>query len=240
MTFGRSLLATGLAVTVGLSMLTLTGCGDDHEAHDSGAAGGSTPQTTPATLATTAASADADAVDAAFIRQMIPHHQGAVAMAEIAERRAEHDEIKQLAAAITTAQERELKTLETLARSTGVDVAGADAQLTADAETLGLEPDQLGMEGHGGGAHGESLDDADPFDRAFIDAMIPHHEGAIAMAQAQLKRGGNAELKQLSAEIRRAQRGEIVQLAQWKQDWYGGTTIDPAEPTTHSHGGEHG
>jgi uncharacterized protein (DUF305 family) len=51
-------------------------------------------------------------VDATFAQMMIPHHEGAIAMAEIAKERAEHDEIKDLADAIIEAQEREIGILE--------------------------------------------------------------------------------------------------------------------------------
>lgn len=44
-----------------------------------------------------------------FAQMMIPHHEGAVAMAEAARERAEHDEIKELAEAIIAAQEREIE-----------------------------------------------------------------------------------------------------------------------------------
>jgi uncharacterized protein (DUF305 family) len=50
--------------------------------------------------------------DATFAAMMTPHHEGAIAMAEVAEERAEHDEIKDLAAAIIDAQEREVAILE--------------------------------------------------------------------------------------------------------------------------------
>jgi len=56
--------------------------------------------------------ADADDVDATFAAMMIPPHEGAIAMAVVAEERAEHDEVKNLAAAITEAQEREVGVLE--------------------------------------------------------------------------------------------------------------------------------
>ena len=53
-----------------------------------------------------------DDFDAAFITAMIDHHQGAIDMAELAESRAEHDEIKQLSADIISAQEAEIAQME--------------------------------------------------------------------------------------------------------------------------------
>ena len=56
--------------------------------------------------------ADAVDVDATFAEMMIPHHEGAIGMAKQAAERGQHEEIRDLADAIITAQEREIKTLE--------------------------------------------------------------------------------------------------------------------------------
>jgi uncharacterized protein (DUF305 family) len=49
-----------------------------------------------------------DGYDAAFIENMIMHHQAAVDMAKLSADRAEHDEIKQLSKNIVSAQEKEI------------------------------------------------------------------------------------------------------------------------------------
>ncbi len=64
-----------------------------------------------------------------------------------------------------------------------------------------------------------SLGDADPFDVEFIDAMRPHHEGAIAMADAQLARGKDARLRKIATAIKLAQSQELTQMAAWKKAW---------------------
>jgi uncharacterized protein (DUF305 family) len=53
----------------------------------------------------------ADDVDATFATMMIDHHNGAIAMAELARTKGQHAEIRELAAAIIEAQEREVATL---------------------------------------------------------------------------------------------------------------------------------
>lgn len=50
--------------------------------------------------------------DAVFLRMMIPHHESAVAMAQVAVQRATHPEIKQLARAIIDAQQREIAQMQ--------------------------------------------------------------------------------------------------------------------------------
>lgn len=58
-------------------------------------------------------------------------------------------------------------------------------------------------------------------DLAFIDGMIPHHEGAIVMAKMALERAEQQELKDLSQEIIDAQESEIAQMQEWRSEWFG-------------------
>jgi uncharacterized protein (DUF305 family) len=62
-----------------------------------------------------------DDFDAAFITSMIDHHQGAIDMAELAESRAEHDEIKQLSRDIIRAQEAEIAQMHDWQQEWGYD-----------------------------------------------------------------------------------------------------------------------
>lgn len=227
----RPLLA-GLLTTALLASSAIAGCGDDD---DSGRSGGhmngmhGAAATTGGSTTPGKPSSDAAAVDGAFVRQMIPHHQMAVQMAKAVDGNAEHDEIRDLAKAIITTQSQEIATLEKRAAALDIDTSRPGAEQTDDAKTLGLTVAQLGMSGHmmGGG---------DLSERAFIDGMIPHHEGAIVMAKAQLAAGEDADLKRLSTAIIAAQEKEVAELTAWRKDWYAGEPVD-SSPTM---GGEHG
>lgn len=59
------------------------------------------------------------------------------------------------------------------------------------------------------------------YEQRFIDMMIPHHEGAIMMAEHALKHATRPELRQMAEKIIKAQEKEIEQLKQWRKEWYG-------------------
>ena len=52
-------------------------------------------------------------------------------------------------------------------------------------------------------------------DMAFAKGMLPHHEGAVAMAEVQLKYGKNEEMRKLAQEIIDAQKAEIDLMQNW-------------------------
>ncbi len=153
--------------------------------------------------------------DQMFIAGMIPHHQSAIDMAKVAQQKAEHPEIKQLAGEIITAQQREIDQM----RGWYKQWYGTDEIPEMDQEMMGrMMP---GMDMHDMGMEAEDLSDAKPFDRAFIAAMIPHHESAVMMAQHALKQAKRPEIKQLAREIISAQQKEIGQMKEWRKAWYG-------------------
>jgi uncharacterized protein (DUF305 family) len=162
----------------------------------------------------------ADSFDRQFIDMMVPHHEGAVEMAKIALERAEHPEIREMAEAIIRAQDDEISQMK----------AWRQAWFgSAETPSMSEMPMVPGMAGHGG--HGAAMDMAadvealraapEPFDRAFIDAMIPHHESAIAAAQATASRAERPEIKEMAQAIIADQQREIDQMKQWRQTWYG-------------------
>jgi uncharacterized protein (DUF305 family) len=167
-----------------------------------------------------------DSFDRQFIDMMVPHHQGAVEMAKIAQQRAERPEVKQLADAIIRGQEDEIGRMKAWRKSW----FGSD-----ETPPLDKMPMVSGMAQHG--EHRLTMDMAaeveqlrrapEPFDRAFIDAMIPHHESAIDAAKAAETRAQKTEIKDLARAIIADQQREIDQMMTWRQAWYGSASHAP-------------
>lgn len=187
--------------------------GMDHGADGAGASGGGASATPAAKPSNTASSS----VDAAFVRQMIPHHEMAIDMAGTARRHAEHPELKRLAVSIIRTQRVEVKTLEGVGERLKIktDASASESSMSADAKALGVDMGDMGMDVDTGG----KLASADPFDPAFIDEMTAHHQGAILMARTELAKGRNAQLKRLAAGIIAEQTKELAQMSAWKASW---------------------
>jgi uncharacterized protein (DUF305 family) len=186
----------------------------------------SSPGTSPASpsgQATTGPMAsDVAGLDQDFIDMMVPHHQSAVEMANIALDRAEHEALRSLAEDIIAAQEPEIEQLRQWRQSW----FGSDE--TPPMEEMPLLPgmEMPEMEGHSMEgtmdmtADIEELRTADPFDLAFIDAMIEHHESAIAAAEIIKGATQRPELQDLADAIIEAQQREIEQMEAWRAEWY--------------------
>lgn len=161
--------------------------------------------------------ADKD-LDLRFIDGMIPHHEGAVAMAQEALQKSNRPEIKQLAQAIIGAQEKEISQLKEW-RTAWYPNAG-DQPMLYSAEMGHMMPmteeirSSMMMNGDLGAAD-------EQFDLRFINAMIPHHQGAIDMAKQALEKSNRPEIKELAQNIINSQQQEINQMEQWQKAWYG-------------------
>mgnify|MGYP002777540242 CR=1 FL=1 len=154
-----------------------------------------------------------------FIEMMIPHHQDAVEMADLALSRAKRPEIKRLAQAIKTDQNREIQQMRTWYRQwygTEVPAHHRMGQGMSQGESM------QGMHGGMGGMEMDltALRNASDFDREFMRQMIPHHQEAVRMAQMVLNRTRRPEIRNLAQSIIRSQTAEINQMQQWEQAWY--------------------
>ncbi len=147
--------------------------------------------------------------DERFIDAMVPHHQGAIDMAEVALENAEHPELLQLAQNVISTQQAEIEELR-LIKEQKFGTSEVPAQMSPE------EMEMMGMEDPA------ELANQRPFDLAFISAMIPHHESAIEMAQVALAESDNPRIRELAASIVEDQEAEIAQMTEWGREWYPG------------------
>jgi uncharacterized protein (DUF305 family) len=146
--------------------------------------------------------------DEAFIDAMVPHHQGAIAMAKVALKNAEHEEIKELSRNILASQQAEIEELKAIKKE---EFGTSDVPMEMSSEQ---------MRGMGVMMDPQSLANKEPFDEAFIEAMIPHHRSAIDMATVANQDSENPRIQELAENIVSAQKGEIEQMKRWREQWY--------------------
>jgi uncharacterized protein (DUF305 family) len=144
-----------------------------------------------------------DEFEIAFLDAMIPHHQSAVEMATIALERAQRPETKAAAQAIIDAQDAEIAQMTAwLNEWHGRTPSGDDHGMAMPNETEALRTVA-----------------AEAFDVAFFEAMIPHHESAIDMAELVPERTNRSELLGLATAIVTTQQAEIAQFQGWLAEW---------------------
>ncbi|HEU5073697.1 MAG TPA: DUF305 domain-containing protein [Polyangiaceae bacterium] len=136
------------------------------------------------------------ALDTMFLRDMIEHHAAGLASAHRSMANLERSELKQLAAQIFAAQAEEIGVMKEMLSYMGETDAGEDlASGTTNRPDFGL--------------HGDRRIPLTPDDVAFIDFFVPHHEMAIAMAEEQIARGADTELKDMARSMRDTQQAEV-------------------------------
>lgn len=157
-------------------------------------------------------------VERMFIEEMVPHHQDAIDMAELGIAKAEHPELKELARQIKRTQSEENDQMRAWYRD------WFDRDLDADGSSgmMGGRGGRGGMGGMmGGDVDLDDLEDADSFDKVFIEQMIPHHRMGIMMAQMAGNATRRGDLRDFTANIIEVQSDEIETMSDWYDEWYG-------------------
>jgi uncharacterized protein (DUF305 family) len=140
--------------------------------------------------------------DVSFAQMMIPHHEQALEMAELADGRASDSQIKSIAAKIAKAQDPEITTMKGWLQSWGKPEAMGDMPGMDMGQGLMSDTAMKDLESKKGTA----------FDKAFAQMMTEHHNGAITMAEDEKKNGKNADAVKTAKDIVTGQSAEVKQL----------------------------
>jgi uncharacterized protein (DUF305 family) len=189
------------------AVVVLAGCSD---APATPAAGSSATDETSADQ-----SAEFNGADVTFAQGMIPHHEGALTMAEVATNRASDPRVVDLAERIEAGQDPEIDLL------TGWLEEWGQPRPDDSGDMGGMDHGSGDMGGRDHGSEGmgrmgmENMPAAGPeFDRMWLEAMIEHHEGAVEMARTEIGDGRNAEAVDLARLISETQTQEIEEMQQ--------------------------
>jgi len=154
-------------------------------------------------------------IDEHFIEQMIPHHDGAIAMANLALKKGTRPQIKNLAEAIVRDQSKEIETMRSWYR----DWFRTEVSKVSSSMMEGGMMAETGMH-MGGRGDMQTLENAPDFDKAFIEAMIPHHQMAVMMARMLKSGTTRPEMVSLADAIIESQSREIQDMQSWYESWY--------------------
>jgi uncharacterized protein (DUF305 family) len=182
---------TRTAIAIVTATMTFAACGGSSD---------SSADTDTSTASDAAVNFNDD--DVMFAQMMIPHHEQAIELADMAldPSIGARPEIVELATQIKGAQDPEIEQMKALLASWGQSVT-ADQNVDHSSMMGGMlataELDALGL-----------LTGAE-FDVAWAKAMILHHEGAIAMANDVLAAGINGDIRVLAEAIIAGQAAEI-------------------------------
>lgn len=163
----------------------------------------------PAPLSSTRA---INSADKAFVRMMVPHHWQAIVMTELAPSRSTDREVLAIADRINTEQGLEIQSMQGWQARNGLAVTDPQdsyQQLLQDPEML----EQMGMATPAELDRLESLQ-GNAFDVLFLQLMIPHHEGAIAMAEDVARDGSDLYVRQLAIDIISTQSRQVYDMQQ--------------------------
>ena len=184
--------ATGLAAT-----LILGACGSDTD--NGGSMSGMNGHGGSSSTAGSSASSSRTG-DVMFAQMMIPHHQQAIEMADLAlTNPSTSAAAKRLAAQIKAAQDPEIETMNGWLRQWG-----APTTASMDHGTGGMmsEEDMASLKAAKGPA----------FSRMWLQMMIEHHRGAVTMAQDVLSTTETPDVKRLAQSVVDGQTKEIATM----------------------------
>ena len=142
--------------------------------------------------------------DIMFAQMMIPHHEQAIELADMAldPTLMASEQVKALASQIKNAQDPEIDVMTQWLSEWDQPLMDMSEDHSMTMEGM-LSIDELSALGQMSG---------EEFDQAWVSAMIAHHKGAIKMADTVKAEGKSAPVQELADAIIQAQKSEIDTL----------------------------
>jgi uncharacterized protein (DUF305 family) len=137
-----------------------------------------------------------------FASMMIPHHEGAIVMAEAIVKNGKSTELISFANQVIMAQKKEIKMFQDFLK-TASQKPSDKANEFKTALNNSMNPMMAGM---------SKVKLTDNIENDFVALMIPHHQSAVDMAKAYLPYSNNAHIQLMAEDIIKAQENEIKWL----------------------------
>lgn len=139
--------------------------------------------------------------DVIFLDEMTAHHKEGVEMAKIGALKAKHAELRDLSKKMVEMQKAEIILMQSWRNTWYPEIPYVNHGVGMNMKKL------MSLSG-------------DEFDLAFIDSMIPHHQGAIYLGMEAQLNGDHTEVLMLGKKISRMQKEEMNKLRKWRYTWY--------------------
>ncbi|WP_299038181.1 DUF305 domain-containing protein [uncultured Pseudokineococcus sp.] len=163
--------------------------------------------------------------DAEFLQQMVTHHRQAVEMSALAAERAGDPDVAALAERIGLGQAPEVQVMTSWLEQRDQEVPPERSWLSGRGEVAdGPDGGTDAHAGHGSGSGSmagmatavevQQLADArgEAFDALFVDLMVRHHRGALAMVEEHAGAGVDLQVREMADEMTAVQTAEIAHL----------------------------
>jgi uncharacterized protein (DUF305 family) len=172
-----------------------------------------------------------DSAEAGFARDMMVHHAQAVQMAEIVRDKTQSDDIRLLASDIALTQQAQIGIMQGWLQAWGLPITATEPAMAwmghpMDGPMPGMAtPEEI-----------DRLSEVPPdvADVLFLRLMISHHQAAIPMAEALLKRSDRPEVRALAQSIDQSQRAEIETMKAMLEERVGASAHVELEPANGS------
>jgi uncharacterized protein (DUF305 family) len=137
--------------------------------------------------------------DLQFIDTMVPHHQVEIEMARIAQARAQHPELLALAQEIIEAETVEITDMQAWREEWFGSNQTPPMAMAAAIEALRSAPE--------------------PFDTAYIEAMLPLQQQAVELSNRALLEAGQQNILDLAGGILELHARQRVLMQSWRDEW---------------------